>query len=594
MSLQHTAKLSWQLLNLREKQRLLVAITFQSFLNFLDLTGVLVLSFTTYLLTNNHFPNIGIFQSLNNEDLNSIAFACIALTILLFTLKGIIAPLLFSKIMRFLTGISVRISMNLSKDFFSRPLTFLQKRNSQDFAYSLSQGVTSAINEILGSLIILVSEILLLASLFSVMFFSNWILCLLNIVIFGLSLSLLHKFVGDRQFKNTSKRINSILLGNSHIMNMITAYRELIVLGKVDYFLNEFKETRISESDSASEGQVLNVIPKYVFEVSFYLGAGGILLFLYNFTEAKYAFTLFVLFIASGSRILPSILRIQASLSNIKSNEALSIRTFTLISDLEEADVASMPKRELPITTEPGVLLEIEGLEFAYEGNPEWKLTIENLVLQRGLKIALVGPSGSGKSTLIDLLLGVLRPGKGEIKFPSKISSSKLSNLRVAYMPQQITIFNRSIRENIALGVLPTEIDDSLVQECILRSGLTNLVDTLPGGILEVLNEEGSNLSGGQKQRLGFARVLYIKPEILILDEATSALDSESEFLISESIGLLGADLSVISIAHRLNTIRNFDLVLYMENGKIEALGTFDEVRSKSPAFNSQASRMGL
>jgi ABC-type bacteriocin/lantibiotic exporter with double-glycine peptidase domain len=593
LTLRNTVNLSWQLLDRAEKRRLVVAMIFQSFLNILDLVGVLALSLTTYLLTNDKFPDFQFFRIFRNEDLNRIAFTCVAITIFLFTAKGFVTPVLYSRIMRFLTGTSVKISIKISKDFFSRPLTFLQRRNAQDTAYALSQGVTSAINEILGSLIILVSEMLLLSSLFAVMLFSNWILFVLNILVFGVSLSLLHKIVGDRQFKNTNKRINSILLGNSQIMNMISAYRELVVSRKMDYFLHEFKGTRILESDSASQGQVLNVIPKYVFEVSFYLGAGGILLFLYNFSDPEYAFTLFVLFIASGSRILPSILRIQAALSNIKSNEALSTRTFSLIQDLAKPENKDPRAGIRPHSLESNNLLEIEGLEFEYEGNPEWKLKISKLTVKRGLKIALVGPSGSGKSTLTDLLLGVIRPSVGEIRFPGS-SNSLPSNACVAYMPQKITIFNRSIRENIALGVLPSEIDDFLVRECVAKSGLVDLLESLPAGYDEILREDGSNLSGGQKQRLGFARVLYRSPDILILDEATSSLDSDSEFQISESIDSLGANLSVISIAHRLNTIKNFDLILYMENGGIEAMGTFDEVRSMSAAFNSQASRMGL
>jgi ATP-binding cassette subfamily C protein len=164
----------------------------------------------------------------------------------------------------------------------------------------------------------------------------------------------------------------------------------------------------------------------------------------------------------------------------------------------------------------------------------------------------------------------------------------------VAYMPQDITIFNRTIRENIALGTLPDEIDDLLVKECIRMAGLEGLIDPSSMGIHEVIGENGSTLSGGQKQRLGFARVMYQQPDLLVMDESTSSLDSESEFAISETINSLKIDLSVISVAHRLSTIQNFDLLLYMENGKIEAVGTFDEVRRKSATFNSQASRMGL
>jgi ABC-type branched-subunit amino acid transport system ATPase component len=367
-----------------------------------------------------------------------------------------------------------------------------------------------------------------------------------------------------------------------------------MVLGKQDFFLKEFTTLRRTESEGASKGQVLNVIPKYVFEITFYVGAGGILLFLYNFTEPEYAFMLFVLFIASGSRILPSILRIQAALSNIRSNEALSLKTFSLISELNSEESQSRSKPSVRFYSEVQNLLRIKNLRFSYDSNSSWGLSIEELVLPLGMKIAIVGSSGSGKSTLVDLLLGVLEPDEGEIHFNRDFLDMNLGMKNVAYMPQQITIFNKTIRENIALATLPEEIDDLLIKECIQMAGLEDLMQSLPKDIYEIIGEDGSNLSGGQIQRLGFARAMYQQPDFLIMDEATSSLDSESEFAISETIGALKNGLSVISIAHRLSTIQNFDLLIYMENGKINAVGNFDEVRSKSATFNSQALRMGL
>ena len=594
MTLKRTINQSWQMLDFREKRKFVFATFFQSILSFLDLMGVVSLSLTTYIFVNNKIPNFKQLAFMNSINPNVIAFACVAFTIFLFTCKGLLAPALYSRNMIFLTKVSVKISLTICRKFFSKPITFVKKNSSQESAYALSQGVTSAINEILGSAIILISEAVLLLALVAVMFFSNWLLSILNIIIFGTSLFILNRQVGDRQFKNTKSRIDAILSGNSLIVSLVSAHRELMVLGKQDFFLNEFEKLRRTESTGASKGQVLNVIPKYVFEITFYLGAGGILLFLYFFAEPEYAFMLFVLFIASGSRILPSILRIQAALSNIRANEALSLKTFSLISELDSEEYQIVYNEPLRFYSESENLLRISNLRFSYASNPNWELSIDKLVLPRGSKIAVVGSSGSGKSTLIDLLLGVLKPDSGEIHFNDNLIDMNLMMKNVAYMPQDITIFNRTIRENIALGTLPDEIDDLLVKECIRMAGLEGLIDSSSMGIHEVIGENGSTLSGGQKQRLGFARVMYQQPDLLVMDESTSSLDSESEFAISETINSLKIDLSVISVAHRLSTIQNFDLLLYMENGKIEAVGTFDEVRRKSVTFNSQASRMGL
>jgi ABC-type bacteriocin/lantibiotic exporter with double-glycine peptidase domain len=594
VSLKKTIDRSWQILDFKEKQKLVVAIFFQSLLNFLDLVGVIFLSFTTYILANNKIPSFRQLEFLNSIDQNRIAFACVAFTIFLFTCKGLLAPALYSRNMVFLTRVSVKSSLSICGRFFSKPVTFVKKNNSQESAYALSQGVTSSINEILGSLIILISEAVLLFSLVTLMFFSNWILSILNIVIFGASLFILNQQVGDRQFKNSESRVNAIVSGNSLIVSLVSAHREIMVLGKQKFFLTEFADLKRAESGGASKGQVLNMIPKYVFEITFYLGAGGILLFLYYFAEPEYAFTLFVLFIASGSRILPSILRIQAALSNIRSNEALSLKAFSLISELDAEESRNSRKTSSRFDTEIENLMRIRNLRFSYDSNPNWELSIDELTLPRGTKIAVVGTSGSGKSTLIDLLLGVLEPDSGEIHFNKNLFDRNVGMKNVAYMPQNITIFNRTIRENIALATVPDEIDDSLVKECIQMAGLEGLIQSLPNGTHEKIGEDGSTLSGGQKQRLGFARVMYQQPDFLVMDEGTSSLDSESEFAISETISSLKNGLSVLSVAHRLSTIQNFDLLLYMHNGKIEAVGTFDEVRSKSAAFNSQALRMGL
>jgi len=153
---------------------------------------------------------------------------------------------------------------------------------------------------------------------------------------------------------------------------------------------------------------------------------------------------------------------------------------------------------------------------------------------------------------------------------------------------------NRSLRENIAFGVPLSEIDDELVLRSLSTAGLFDSISIFSEGIYTRMSENGSNLSGGQKQRIGFARLLYQNPDVIILDESTSSLDSQSEFSISKQLSNISNQLSIISIAHRLSTIVDYDLVIYMEEGRIKHMGTFDDVRAKSSSFNLQAKLQGI
>jgi ATP-binding cassette subfamily C protein len=164
----------------------------------------------------------------------------------------------------------------------------------------------------------------------------------------------------------------------------------------------------------------------------------------------------------------------------------------------------------------------------------------------------------------------------------------------VSYVPQLTTISNRSLRENILLG-LPIEADsDVKILRALERAGLENLVDSFPEGLDTILGDNGFRLSGGQRQRIGIARALYTSPTLLVMDEATSALDATTEDGITKTLLELKAEITMITIAHRLSTVRNADRVYYLNNGAIEAQGTFEEVRALVPNFDNQANLMGL
>jgi len=595
LSILFTLKRSWNLLTKKEKIKLYISITLQFILNALDLLGVLSISLTSYVLINRKSPEIGIFKNNFLSNYNNLASLLVAITILLFTIKGLTAPILFSRIIKNLSKISIQLSLSITRDFFSKSNTFQQKYKSQESIYAISQGVTALIVEVFGNMVLLISELILLVGLAIIMAFSNLILTILNVALFGLGLGILHKIIGKKIFDNQNNRISAVLSTNIILLEIIDAYREIIIYKKLDFFLKEFLSVKTKESNAGARGQVLNILPKYIFESMFYIISGIVLIFLYQFTDPSKAVALFILFIASGTRVLPSVLRIQACLAGIRASQPLGNRTFTLLNDMKLEDNIKIENNTQPKDLDLKDLFVIKSLKFYYSKQSNWKLEIDNLRIERGLKIAIVGPSGSGKSTLVDLLLGILKPNDGEIFFNN--SHDPLNNTflnQIAYVPQQIAILSGTIKENVALGQTLDEINEKQVIESLKRAGLWKFVSSLPSGINEQLNERGSNLSGGQKQRLGFARAIYTKPNILFLDESTSSLDSESEFEISEAIANLESDVSVISIAHRLSTIKNFDLIIYMENGRISEIGTFQELRAKSSSFNLQAKLMEL
>lgn len=223
---------------------------------------------------------------------------------------------------------------------------------------------------------------------------------------------------------------------------------------------------------------------------------------------------------------------------------------------------------------------------------------LSNISLSIGVgeSVALVGNTGAGKSTLADVVLGVLLPSSGEIKI------SGLQPLEVvgvwpgdmAYVPQDVKVLSGTVRENVALGIPPDEIDDTLVWEALERAHLADFLAQDRMGIDTKVGENDAQLSGGQRQRLGIARGLYSRPKLLVLDEATSALDAETEQSITETLDSFADEVTLIVIAHRLATVRNCNQVIYLHEGKVISSGPFEHVRNSVPDFDKQAKVLGI
>ena len=207
-----------------------------------------------------------------------------------------------------------------------------------------------------------------------------------------------------------------------------------------------------------------------------------------------------------------------------------------------------------------------------------------NIEFNKPLKIALVGDSGGGKSSFVYMLLRFYDPSSGKILINNiNLKEYNLKSLRqkIAYIPQNIHIFNDTIAANIAYG---QKIDEQKIEEALKKANLLEFVNSLKDGIYTKLQESGSNLSGGQKQRIAIARALYKEPKILILDEATSALDNKSEAKIIETINSL-ENIFIFTIAHRLSSIENYDKILVFKDGKIVCIGNKYELLNSCSEF---------
>ena len=336
---------------------------------------------------------------------------------------------------------------------------------------------------------------------------------------------------------------------------------------------------------------------KYVLESTVVLGALLVGAFQFISKDSVHAVGALAVFLAAGSRIAPSVLRVQQGVIQIRQGIGLAKPTLDLVDELTNPFTIGKSSDQVD-TVHEGFIGSIKAanLGYVYPNSQVSALSDVSLDISQGQSVAIVGPSGAGKTTLVDVLLGVLTTDEGLVTISgvSPILAIEKWQGAVAYVPQDVVISKGTIRENVALGY-PVEVaTDELVMSAIRVAHLEEFVSGLPNGLETQVGERGTKLSGGQRQRLGIARAMFTKPLLLVLDEATSSLDGETEENISSAIRSLHGFTTVVLIAHRLSTVRNADRVVYLEDGRVRAVGSFEEVRNQLPDFERQAKLMGL
>jgi ABC-type multidrug transport system fused ATPase/permease subunit len=602
MTVRQAIRASLLLLSSRDRRRLALITGAQMSTAFLDLVGVLLIGLVTALSLSvmGSVPLPTFVESaveilgLGDKDPITVALGLAAISGFLLIGKSVLNMLLTRRILRFLANRQALVSGQLAAGLLARPLLQVQQHSSQHTVYALTSGVSAATLGVLGQGTIALSEVALLVILSVGMLTISPVVTIFAIVFFVIISLTLQRLlaakaglIGERAARISIKMIETV-------QEALRTYREAVVSQRRGLYVQRFQDLAGQGAVNQTQTQFISLIPKYVLEIGLICGAGLLAVSQFLTKDLAAAVTVIAVFLAAGSRVVPAILRLQGASITIRNVAGSAGPTYDLVHDL------GLDQGRLTLATvdsfgsiDPTTIrahlqkghqgfdasIEISEVDLVYPGASTPALASVSLMLPAGASLALVGSTGAGKSTL-----GGLTPAEALSTWPGAVS----------YVPQDVAMANGTIRQNVALGLPDDIIDDDWVWDALSRAHLAHFLQDFRQGLDTVIGENGIKLSGGQRQRLGIARALYTRPKLLVLDEATSALDAETEGAISKTLQELEGTVTTVTIAHRLATIRHCDLVVYLEGGRVQAQGSFSEVRAMAPQFDRQAQLLGL
>jgi ABC-type multidrug transport system fused ATPase/permease subunit len=588
-----------------DQRKMFLVSVLQILLSVLDLIGVLAIGLLGALSVTglqSGVPDERVSRLLSYLHLNNLTFQQQVMVlglgaVILLVGRTFLSIFSTRKVLFFMSRRGAKLSANLVARLLAQPLLKVESRTTQEILFAVTTGVSLITLQVLAPLVVLISDVALLIVMALGLFTLDPTTAIGTLVVFSLIGFSLHKFMHTRAGNLGRGSTDLVIKSNEKIIEVFSSYREAVVRNRRDYYAREIGSLRFAISDIAAEIYFLPYISKYIIEIAVIVGAVFVGATAFVLQDAIHAISTLAVFLAAGTRIAPAVLRVQQGFVSIKRALGEATPTIKLVEDLRNSNPIVSINDNVDVIHE-GFKSEIEvkDVSLTYPKMSSKAISNITLTIPAGASVAFVGPSGAGKTTIIDILLGVLEPDEGEViisGLPPLEAVAKWPG-SISYVPQDVIITSGSFRDNVTLGYPITDASDDLVMSALEVAHLDEFVLNLPQGIDTQVGERGAKISGGQRQRLGIARAMFTRPMLLVLDEATSALDGETEANISDAVHALRGSTTVVVIAHRLSTVRNADIVVYMDGGKVLARGTFDEVRAAVPNFNLQAKLMGL
>ena len=492
------------------------------------------------------------------------------------------------------------LSAEIWNDLVNKVYRNLMLQNYEFFTHQRTANLSESFNRILNkvSTTVVSPMITIAGNALSVLVLLLGVVLVLGtpaLVMFGLMLAayaLASKLIipylrfATKQRVRYSRRIHLLL------MESLRSMRDVQLYSADGFFINRFANDGVIAKRYDRLAKLLPDVPRYVIEPS-----GITILFLVGLGPSVFGGDDGSVreAIPTLAAVLGTLLRISAPLQNTFRNINKLRGGLPEIQDaLELLDLR--PQRLDPssprVPTASGVMprqfIQLRQVSFRYSGSQENILTGVDLTIPVGSRIALVGRTGSGKTTLAHLLLGLFRPTEGSLNLdgvPLTDEEMPAWQANCALVPQDIQLLDASIRENVAFGCEPDDLDDAEIWAALEAAQFDDVVSSMPYGLFTMIGENGIKLSGGQRQRLSLARAFYRGAKVLVLDEATSALDNKTEYDVMQALDLVGRRCTTIVIAHRLSTVRKCDRIFEVDHGRIKAAGDYETLCRLSDSF---------